>query len=69
MADFKYHNGFQRIELPRYHVPLTFAGRVALLLGLHHRLSERLPEPVLAQLRKLRSLLHGRKFRDAKETL
>ena len=30
LADFKRHNGFQKIELPRYFVPLTVAGRMAL---------------------------------------
>jgi len=69
LSDFKQYNGFQRIELPRYYVPLTLAGRVALRLGLHHRLSDHIPEPVLAQLRKLRSLWHSRKLRVAKEPL
>ena len=38
LADFKRHNGFEKIELPRYYVPLTIAGRLALRLGLHHSL-------------------------------
>lgn len=57
LAEFKEHNGFQRIELPRYYVPLTPLGRIALRLGLHHKLADRLPEPVLGQIRKIRSLL------------
>src|SRR5882724_3745967 len=36
LADFKRHNGFQKIEVPRYYVPLTLAGRLALRLNLHH---------------------------------
>ena len=67
LSDFKQHNGFQRIDLPRYYVPLTRAGWVALRLGLHHRLADHIPEPVLAQLRKLRSLRHSRRFHVAKE--
>ncbi len=69
LAEFKHHNGFQRVDLPRYYIPLTLAGRAALRLGLHHRLAERVPEPVLAQLRKLRGLWHGREFQIAKDTL
>jgi hypothetical protein len=66
LSDFKRHNGFQRIELPRYYVPLTLAGRMALRLGLHHRLADRVPEPVLAHLRKLRAFWHGRRFQLTK---
>src|SRR6266581_7345999 len=62
LADFKRYNGFQRIEVPRYYIPLTLAGRVAFALGLHHRLADRIPEPVLVQLRKIRSRWYGRKF-------
>jgi hypothetical protein len=69
LSDFKQYNGFQRIELPRYYVPLTLAGRVALGLGLHHRLADRIPAPVLTQLRRIRSLWHGQKFQVAKEPL
>ena len=69
LAEFKHHNGFQRVDLPRYYIPLTLAGRTALRLGLHHRLAERVPEPVLAQLRKLRGLWHGREFQIAKDAL
>jgi hypothetical protein len=47
-------NGFQRVELPRYYVPITNLGRVALRLGLHHRLIDRIPESVAAKLRELR---------------
>jgi len=69
LSDFKHYNGFQKIDLPRYYVPLTLAGRVTLGLGLHHGLADRIPEPVLVQLRKIRSRWYGRKFQVAKETL
>jgi len=42
LADFKRHNGFQKVDLPRYYVPLTAAGRIALRLGLQHGISERI---------------------------
>ena len=57
LADFKEYNGFRKVEVPRYYVPLTFAGRAALTLGLHHRLAERVPEPVLARFRRARKWL------------
>jgi len=68
LSDFKHYNGFQRFELPRYYIPLTRTGRVSLRLRLHHRLVDHIPEPVLAQLRKLRSLWHRRRFQLARET-
>ena len=67
LSDFKHYNGFQRFELPRYYIPLTRTGWAAFRLGLHHRLADHIPEPVLAKLRKLRSLWYSRKFRVAKE--
>jgi hypothetical protein len=62
LADFKRHNGFQRIDLPRYYVPLTFAGRVALRLGLHHGIADWIPEPLGATYRRIRGLWSGRKL-------
>ena len=62
LADFKRHNGFQKIELPRYYVPLTIAGRVGLRLGLHHGMTELIPEPVAAMYRRSASNGMGEKF-------
>ena len=67
LSDFKEHNGFQGVELPRYYVPVTLVGRVALRFGLHHRLVERIPEPALAKLRKLRSRWYGSRLDTARK--
>jgi len=67
LIHFKERNGFKRIDLPRYYIPLTTVGQVALRLGLHHRLAERVPEPMLALLRKMRGLWHSRRFQATKE--
>lgn len=55
LSDFKERNGFQRVDVPRYYVPLNTWGAAAMRLGLHHRLAEHMPEPVAAKLRELRS--------------
>jgi len=65
---FKQVNGFQRIEVPRYYVPLTALGTVAFKLGLHHRWVDHLPESVVGKLRQLRNAYYGKKFQMAKET-
>lgn len=67
LTEFKRRNGFEKLLVPRYFIPLTLKGHVALRLGLHHRLASRLPVPVLAQARKLRSLWSGRQLRSVSE--
>lgn len=69
LADFKQGNGFQRIEIPRYYVPMTLRGRAALALGFHHRLAERLPESVLNKIRDLRGRWNASKFSTTKEAV
>jgi hypothetical protein len=69
LSDFKERNGFQRIDVPRYYVPVTHVGRVALRLGLHHRLVDYLPESVAAKLRELRNTWNNRKLQSASEAL
>ena len=54
LSDFKERNGFQRINLPRYYVPLTSLGSAAFRFGMHHKLVDRLPEPLLAKVRDFR---------------
>jgi hypothetical protein len=62
LSDFKERNGFQRVDTPRYYVPLTPWGAVAFRLGLHRRLSEQMPESVAAKLRELRSRWYQHRF-------
>lgn len=62
LSDFKERNGFQRVDLPRYYVPLTRWGAAVLCLGLHRRFAERLPESVAAKLRELRNRWYQHRF-------
>lgn len=62
LADFKRHNRFEKVELPRYYVPLTLLGRVALRLGLHHGVLNWIPESVASRYRKIRSLWYAKRF-------
>jgi len=65
LSDFKEHNGFRRIDLPRYCVPLTLVGRWTLRLGLHHSFTDYIPEPLLAKLRDARSLWYKHRLQTA----
>lgn len=66
LTDFKERNGFGRVNLPRYYVPLTPLGRVALKLGLHHRFVDRLPHDMGEKLRELRSKWYNKSHQSAK---
>jgi len=67
LIDFKERNGFQRIDVPRYYVPLTHTGRVVFQLGLHKKFTDHFPEPVLAKLREFRAAWYNRKSQSVTE--
>jgi hypothetical protein len=56
LTEFKRRNGFEQVLVPRYYVPLTLRGAIALRLGLHRPLARLLPTPVVTRLRQLRAL-------------
>jgi hypothetical protein len=60
LSHFKEVNGFERMNLPRYYVPLTPIGRIAFRLGLHHKLVDHLPESFTGKLRDLRKAWYSR---------
>ena len=68
LSDFKERNAFQKMDLPRYYVPLSSMGRVGFRLGLHKKLTDHLPEPLLAKLRELRNGWYNRKLQSAPES-
>ncbi len=62
LADFKRRNGFKKQHVPRYYIPLTSAGKIALRLGLHRRTKDWIPEPLVAAYRRFRSFWYARRF-------
>jgi hypothetical protein len=62
LSDFKERNGFQRIDIPRYYVPLNPIGRAALRCELHRRLIDRVPESWMAKVRECRTAWYGRRL-------
>ena len=69
LSDFKERNGFERVDIPRYYVPLTKWGAAAFSMGLHHRLIDRLPESLTEKLRDLRKSWYQHKFQLKPESL
>jgi len=55
LSEFKRRNGFERTSLPRYYVPLTARGELALRLGVHKGFRRLIPESTQAQLKQLRT--------------
>lgn len=60
LSDFKERNGFQRVDVPRYYVPLTPIGHLAFRSGMHHSILQRLPEPLIARLRNYRAAWYSK---------
>lgn len=46
LSDFKRHNGFQKYDVPRYYIPITGKGKLALRLRLHRELTSVIPHKV-----------------------
>lgn len=67
LSHFKEVNGFKRMDLPRYYVPLTPWGAAALRFGLHHRFVDRIPESVAAKFREFRKNWYDRRSESVSE--
>jgi hypothetical protein len=58
LTAFKKRNGFQEILVPRFYVPLTVNGKIAISLRIHHGLVELLPEWAISLAGNLRKKLN-----------
>lgn len=61
LTEFKRRNGFEKVLVPRYYIPLTLKGKVALRLGTHHGLANLIPKPLFKKLLRIRSLWYARR--------
>ena len=55
LAEFKRRNGFDKVMVPRYYVPLTVWGALVLALKLHKGLLDILPGGLISPLLKVRA--------------
>jgi hypothetical protein len=67
LSHFKEVNGFERVDLPRYYIPLTRLGQIGFRFGLHRMFVEHMPEPIAARLRDFRRMWHGHKLQQPTE--
>jgi len=66
LTEFKRNNGFSRVDVPRYYVPLTLKGAIALKFGLHRGAKDRLPSWVRSRWPELRAKWY--KLRSPRQT-
>ena len=62
LTAFKRRNGFEQVLIPRYFIPLTWRGEIAMKLGLHRGFARRLPKPLLAELLRWRRRWYARRL-------
>lgn len=60
LGEFKRNNGFQKFDLPRYFVPLTTKGELALKIGIHHGWRNLLPKRIKDPLKRVRTYWQNR---------
>ena len=58
LTDFKRHNGFEEVRYPRYFVPLTVKGRMAMKAGMHRDPRALVPTPIHQLLRNVRAWVY-----------
>ena len=68
LTEFKRRSGFEQLLLPRYYLPLTLKGKVALKLGLHRGLARQIPEPLVRLFLKILGFWHERRLEAVKQT-
>lgn len=54
LGDFKRANGFQKVDLPRYFIPLNQLGRISLKTGLHKGIKAAIPNQIVSPLKRVR---------------
>lgn len=68
LEEFKRANGFERLEFPRYFVPFTWKGRLAIRAGLHGDLLDKVPQPLLKLARDVRTRMYLKKYGEQMRT-
>jgi hypothetical protein len=62
LTEFKRRNGFEEIKFPRYFLPLSTKGRLAIPLGLNKGVKGLIPPPAVKLLRHLRSQFYRHRY-------
>jgi hypothetical protein len=60
LAEFKRRCGFEKVAVPRYYVPLSWRGELALKTGAHHGWKAMLPKGLKSSLKRVRRMWYAR---------
>jgi hypothetical protein len=64
IGDFKEHHGFHSYRVPRYYMPLSVTGKLAIASGLHRPLITRVPDDWLDRMARLRANWYSFRLRN-----
>lgn len=64
VTEFKRRNGFERMNFPRYYIPLSGKGALAIRCGLHRGPAQFLPEKITNAFLSIRAAFYRRRFRS-----
>jgi len=67
LTEFKRRNGFVKMDIPRYYIPLNFRGRLALKVRAHHGVKVMLPPGMLRFALQLRTKYYSLLKKDSLE--
>lgn len=59
LSEFKRRCGFEKLQIPRYFVPLTAKGRLGLKCGVHRGFLKVIPMQIKKPLKRARRIWHG----------
>jgi hypothetical protein len=62
VTEFKRRNGFERLDFPRYYVPLTRRGSIAIRYGLYRGLNQLVPETIVEFFLGIRAAIYRRRW-------
>lgn len=62
LGRFKQNVGCKPIKVPKYYIPLTIKGEIAIKFNLHRGIKNLLPERIRNPLRNLRKKMHSMKY-------
>jgi hypothetical protein len=69
LVELKRRNGFEQVNFPRYYVPLTIKGKIAVALRLHRGATGLLPSPVLNMAVNARNWLNEKRSKTSFKSL
>lgn len=63
LAEFKRRNGFEKVSVPQYFIPLTLWGQIAVSMNLQLGATQMLPDKLVSMLLKWRTMYYQRRTR------